>query len=333
MSTSKPSVLVFLFLSAIPSIALGFEADPDTNQGPLSIHLRSRTPVDAAGVPTPHLRGGVSLVMIPVHVTTPFGASVTTLTRDNFLVFEDNVQQQIVSFAKDDAPISIGLLLDCSGSMRNKMRTSADAATAFFKTANSKDEFFLVEFSEKPKLVIPFTTDPGELSREIARTRPFGRTSLLDAIHLAIREMKGARHSRKALVIISDGGDNRSRHTSGQIKSAILESDVQLYAMGIFDAEADPKKQSPEEQNGPELLEALAEMSGGRHFPVDNLEDLPSIGARIGSELRNQYLLGYSSTNPVFDGKYRKVKLTVAAPQEPSPLRTQYRRGYYAPTE
>jgi Ca-activated chloride channel family protein len=272
-------------------------------------------------------------VTIPVHVTTPFGLSITTLTSDNFRLFEDNVQQKIVSFTKDDAPLSIGLLFDCSGSMRNKMQMSAQATTAFFKTANPKDEFFLVQFNERPKLTIPFTTEPAELSREIARTRPYGRTSLLDAIHMALREMKTARNPRKALVIVSDGGDNRSRHTAGQIKSAMAEADVQLYAIGIFDVDADPKRQTLEEQNGPDLLDALADMTGGRHFPVSNLEDLPSIGQRIGMELRNQYLLGYTSTNPNFDGKYRTVKLTVEAPKEVSPLRAQYRRGYYAPLE
>jgi Ca-activated chloride channel homolog len=331
MTRRKTPVLVFGLLVAVSTAS---RAADSRTQGPLSVSIRTQ-PAAEYPVPTPgaQLRSTVSLVTIPVHVSSHQGASITTLTKDSFQVFEDNIRQRIVSFSKDDAPLSIGLLLDCSGSMKNKIRISAEAATAFFKTANSEDEFFLVEFSERPKLAIPFTLDSAELSHEIARIRPFGRTALLDAIHLATRQMKEAKHQRKALVILSDGGDNRSRHTPGQIRSAVLESDVQLYAMGIYDIEPDPKKQSQEEQNGPDLLNALAEMTGGRHFPVANLRDLPAISARIGAELRSQYILGYTSTNPVFDGKFRTVKLTVAAPAELTPLRTQYRHGYYAPTQ
>jgi Ca-activated chloride channel family protein len=326
----KTLALVFLWLvTAIPAVR-AFQAE-----GPLAVRTRQPAiaPPESGSRGAIQIRSTVSLVTIPVHVTTPFGLSVTTLTRDNFQLFEDNVQQKIVSFTKDDAPLSIGLLFDCSGSMRNKMRLSADAVTAFFKTANANDEFFLVQFNERPKLTTPFTKDADDISHEIGRTKPFGRTSLLDAIHLALREMKTAKNRRKALVIVSDGGDNRSRHTAGQIKNAMAESEVQLYAIGIFDNDADSKKQTIEEQNGPMLLNTLAEMTGGRHFPVSNLEELPSIGQRIGIELRNQYLLGYTSTNSKFDGKYRTVKLTVAAPKENTPLRAEYRHGYYAPVE
>jgi VWFA-related protein len=287
---------------------------------------------DLINIPRARLRVDSALVLIPVHVTTPAGVSVTNLTKENFQLFEDNVEQKITHFAKDDAPISIGLLFDASGSMHNKMRQASEAAAEFFKTANAEDEFFLVEFNERPKLTVPFTPDSDEIYQRITHTRPFGRTSLLDALHMALLEMKHARNLRKAIVVLSDGGDNRSRYTAHEIKNAMLESDVQVYAMGIFE-HGDPRKRTPEEQNGPHLLDELAEQSGGRLCTVDNLDDLSSISARIGNELRNQYQLGYSSSNDARDGKFRRVKLKLTAPPETPNLKTYYRQGYHAPAE
>ncbi|MEO8126505.1 MAG: VWA domain-containing protein [Bryobacteraceae bacterium] len=288
------------------------------------IGLSSAAPAELATI-----RSGVSLVTIPVHVTTERGVSLTDLKREDFELLEDNTPQKIVSFSKQDAPLSVGFLLDASGSMRNRMRTAAESAVAFCKTANPGDEFFLIHFNERPKLDVPFTNNPRDILRQVGRVRPFGRTSLLDAISMALAEMKNARNPRKAIVVLSDGGDNRSRHTAGQIRVAMSESDVQLYAMGIFDAALE--EVSREEQSGPDLLTALAEMTGGRHYPVSSFSDLSPISERIGLELRNQYVLGYVSTNTELDGKYRKVKLAVKN-QNPA-LRTEYRRGYYAPTQ
>jgi Ca-activated chloride channel family protein len=278
-----------------------------------------------------HLSVDTSLVLIPVHVTTPLGVSVTDLGKTTFQVFEDNVEQSITHFAKDDAPVSIGLLFDASGSMHNKLHKSSEAAAAFFKTANPEDEFFLVEFNERPRLAIPFTFDSDELYRHIVHTRTMGRTSLLDAIHMALQQMKKANNSRKAIVIVSDGGDNCSRYSVGQIKNALLESDVQIYAMGIFDFDESGKKRAPEEVNGPRLLNELADLSGGRHYPVDDLDDLPRISERIGRELRDQYLLGYSPANLERDGKYRTIKLNLVPPPGMPALKAHYRQGYFAP--
>ncbi len=216
--------------------------------------------------------------------------------------------------------------------MRDKMRKASEAAAAFFKTANAEDEFFLVEFGDRPRLAVPFTTDSQQVYHRIAGLRPFGRTSLLDAIHLALAQMKGARNSRKALVIFSDGGDNCSRQTAGQIKNALVESDIQLYAMGIFDPE-DSRKQSREERNGPKLLDELAAKTGGYNYPVDDLEELPAISARISRELRTEYVLGYSPAGVARDGKYHRVRVTLAGPAEARQLRTYYRQGYYAPAQ
>src|SRR5262245_4462800 len=182
-----------------------------------------------------HLRVDASLVLVPANVNTHLGAPVTDLKKENFKLFEDGVEQQITYFGVEDAPLSVGLLFDASGSMRNKMHQATAAAAELFKTANPGDEFFLVEFSDRPKIEVPFTTDSADVLKKVSRVRPAGRTSLLDAVQLALSQMKKARNSRKALVILSDGGDNRSRATLAQVKSAVAESDVQVYAMGIFE--------------------------------------------------------------------------------------------------
>src|SRR6185312_2799636 len=278
--------------------------------------------------PAAILRSDSSLVIIPVWVSTASGASVTTLAREDFRIADENADQPISYFVKDDAPLSIGLLFDLSGSMKNKMVQASQAVAEFFKTANTEDEFFLVEFNDRAKLTVRFTRDSGEIAGRIGRARPFGRTSLFDAIDIALKQMKKAKHARKALVIVSDGGDNWSRHTAREIRRTLLESDVQLYAMGIFDKEITAK--SPiETKRGPGLLEDLAAETGGREYPVDDLSELPAISARLGSDLRNEYLLGYYASGPR-DGKYHHVRVTLALPQKSAPLRANYRRGYYA---
>lgn len=257
---------------------------------------------------------------------------MTTLSKDNFTLMEDNEQQKVAYFSQDDAPVSIGLLYDTSGSMRPKMATASEAAAAFFKTSNPDDEFFLIEFSDRPKLVVPFTSDPDQLYQRIVRTKPSGQTSLLDAIHLGLIQMKRARHWRKALVVLSDGGDNWSRHNVREVKNALMESDVQLFAMGVFDPD-EAARRTTEEKNGPALLEQLAEQSGGRHYPVTRLQDLPAISTRVSNDLRNEYLLGYYPTRMTRDGKYHQIKVKLSVSGALHDLRTYYRRGYHAPSE
>ena len=281
-------------------------------------------------LPKADIRVDSALVLVPAQVTNILGAPITDLRKEDFRVYEDGVEQPITNFSREDAPLSIGLLFDISGSMRNKIKKATEAAEAFFKTSNPQDEFFLIEFSDRPKLKVPFTSDPDEVYDEIAHAKPFGRTSLLDAIHLGLGTMKQARNARKALVIVSDGGDNRSRHTAREVKNAMLESDLQVYAMGIFDPD-DAPKHSLEEQNGPKLLTELADETGGREYPVTDLNDLPSISSRIGNQLRNQYLLGYSPLNAERDGKYRIIQVRLAPQAKAPDWRVYYRHGYYSP--
>jgi Ca-activated chloride channel family protein len=332
----------FLKALALPLLVLGaplfaFQSAPFQNASvdtPVTIVPRTRTPAPPAAeeAPPAHLRVDTSLVLIPVHVSTQLGTTVTNLTRENFRLFEESAEQSITYFAKDDAPISVGVLLDMSGSMQDKMRKAAEAAAKFFQTANTHDQFFLVEFSERARLTVPFTADSDEVYRRITRARPYGRTSLYDAVHVALAEMKKARHARKALLILSDGGDNCSRHTFSQVRNELLESDVQVYAMGVFDQE-ESRRKTTEEREGPRVLDSLADVSGGRHYPVADFNDLPEIAGRIGTELRNQYLVGYAAPLETRDGRYRRVKLTVVNYDQTAPLRVQYRHGYHTPNQ
>jgi Ca-activated chloride channel homolog len=278
------------------------------------------------------LRADAALVLVTLQATSPLGTSITNLMPVNFRVYEDGVEQVLKTFSRENVALSVGLVFDASGSMKNKVRETAAAAAAFFGTAGRDDEFFLVEFGDRPKLIVPFTTDSQQIYRKIASAKPFGRTSLIDAIRLALLQMKNARNPRKAIVILSDGGDNHSRTTARAIHSALLETDVQIYAMGLFDPEELPKH-TQEEEKGPGLLAELTVQTGGRLYPIDNLNRLASISTTIGTELRNQYLLGYSPSNPARDGKYRRIKVDLSPPPDSPKLTTVYRHGYYAPTE
>jgi VWFA-related protein len=237
------------------------------------------------------MRVDSALVLIPVHVTAASGASVTNLKKEDFALFEDGVPQTITHFSKDDAPVSAGLLLDISGSMKEKMAKASEAAAEIFQFANPEDEFFLIEFNGRAKLTVPFTRDWQEISRQIAKAKTSGMTALLDAIHLGIAQMKHAKNSRKALIVLSDGGDNFSRRNLRQLRTALIEADVQVYAMGVFDGNY-ASKRTREERDGPKLLDRVALDTGGRDFAVGKLGDLPEIGVQIARQLRNQYILG-----------------------------------------
>ena len=326
----RTSVVVVWLSALIPGF--GFQAPSDDARAVIvPRHKVERAPTSIE-TPSAVVRVDSSLVLVPVHVTTVVGAPVANLTRENFQIFEDGVEQKITQFAKDDAPVSVALVFDASGSMKNKLQRSAEAAAALFQSPNPEDEFCLVEFNWKPRLVVPFTADLRGLSHEIIRIKATGRTSLLDAIYLALTETKAAHNTRKAIVVLSDGGDNWSRHSLHAVKNALLESDVQVYAMGIYDSDY-LQKRAAEERNGPRLLGDLAEQTGGREYAVDNLDDLPAIGARIGAELRTQYLLGYSPANKTRDGKYRRVRVRVTPPPELPRLHIDYRQGYYSVAE
>src|SRR5664279_3555827 len=219
---------------------------------------------------TKPIRKDVDLVLVPVTVTDPMNRLVTGLEKDNFLLSDSGQPQEIKHFSSEDAPISLGVIFDISGSMANKIDKSRDAVVEFFKTANPEDEFFLVTFSEKPEVLADFTTSIEDIQSKLIYATPKGRTALLDAIYLGMNRMRKAKHEKKALLVISDGGDNNSRYTEPEIKSLVKEADVQIYAIGIYEAMS-ARARTPEEASGQGLLTEIAEQTGGRQYPVDNL--------------------------------------------------------------
>jgi Ca-activated chloride channel family protein len=272
----------------------------------------------------------VNLALVNVTVTDPYNRLVTGLEPDNFRVFEDNVEQEVVNFSSEDVPISIGVILDLSGSMANKLGKAKEAALQFFKTANPEDEFFLVGFNERAQLLSPFTNNVEDLQSRMLSASARGKTALLDAIYLGLSQMRGAHSGKRALLIISDGGDNNSRYNEKDIKRLVREADTQLYSIGIFDP-FEYRSRTPEELNGPTLLNEMSELTGGRTFTVENLNDLPDIAAKIGAELRNQYILGYHPSNKAHDARWRKIRIKLRAPKGLPPLNVYAKTGYYAP--
>jgi Ca-activated chloride channel family protein len=272
----------------------------------------------------------VDLALVNVTVTDPYNRLVTGLEPDNFRVFENNVEQEIQYFSSEDVPISIGVIFDLSGSMANKVGKAKEAALQFFKTANPQDEFFLVSFNDRAEVMSTFISNAEDLQSRILSASAKGRTALLDAIYLGLSEMRTARNGKRALLIISDGGDNNSRYNERDIKRLVREADTQLYSIGIFDP-FEYRSRTPEELSGPSLLTEVTELTGGRAFTVENVNELPDIATKIGAELRNQYILGYHPSNKSHDARWRKIKVKMRAPKGLPPLSIYAKTGYYAP--
>jgi VWFA-related protein len=268
-----------------------------------------------------------------VTVCDPYNRPVTGLEKEHFRILDDKVEQTITHFAMDDEPVAVGLVFDISGSMGPKLQKARMAAAAFFKTANPEDEFFLVEFNDQPRMEVPLTRDVEDIQNHLTFAQSKGRTALLDAIFLAMHELKKSNKNRKALLIISDGGDNSSRYSEAEVRTLVREADVLIYAIGVFEPYGS-RGRTPEESGGPGLLNDLCEQTGGRHLPAD-VNELADIAGKIGVELRNRYVLGYSPTNQLRDGRYHTLQVKVIIPKELKlpVLRAYFRHGYYAPTE
>lgn len=326
-----PSAVLLLLAAccSLPVVAQGLNDD---------VHIQPRVEASAPKEPeidpvfkthTKPYKVDVDMVLVPVTITDPLNRLVTGLDRDNFNLFEGKDQQEIKTFSSEDAPVSIGVIFDMSGSMGSKIDRAREAVGEFFKTANPQDEFFLIAFNDKPEEIADFTSSVEDIQGRLIYSVPRGRTALLDAIYLGVSKMRQAKYPKKAMLIISDGGDNHSRYTEGEIKSMVKEADILIYAIGIYDHYFPTE----EERLGPALLSDVTELTGGRAFTIDNPNDLADVSTKIGIELRNQYVIGYRPKNPMRDGKWRKIKVKLLPPKGLPPLRVYAKTGYYAPTE
>lgn len=275
------------------------------------------------------LRVETTLVVVPVSVTDKANHFVVGLEKQNFKLFEDGVEQRISQFSGEDVPLSIGILIDTSGSMMSRIGTSRRAVAEFLKTMNPQDEAFLVAFSDHAKVLVPFTKNMDEVTAKLAEVNPEGTTALLDAVNLGVETMAGAHNPRKALLLISDGGENSSKYTQEQVNDAIQNADVQVYAMGVFDPLAKLSLLAGA-ISGPAFLAKLCEQTGGRVYAAGNYAALPTVARRIGVELRNQYVLAYSPAKHERNGEYRKVDVKVTAPPGLPDIKARWRTGYYA---
>jgi Ca-activated chloride channel family protein len=274
----------------------------------------------------PTIKVDVDLVLVSATVSDSNGKLVTGLQPKNFRVWEDKVEQKLEYLSSEDTAMSIGLIFDATGSMENKISRARDAAVAFLKVGNPEDEYFLVTFSQRPWLTETFTSDISRLQNSMIFTPAKGTTPLFDAVYLGLETMKTARNKRKALLLITDGQDNHSRYSFSDIKQFMKEQDVQIFAIGIVDPNADLTSS----EDGRAIIDNLAQISGGQAFFPDSVDQLEDICGKIALELRNEYVLGYHSTNDAKDGKWRKIRLKVNPPKGVTNLSVHGRSGYYA---
>lgn len=301
-----------------------------TESGPPRIVISGTdVPSKATSAAGETIRVDANLVLVPLTVTDPMNRLVTGLDKENFAIFDNNMPQTIKSFATEDAPLSIGIVFDLSGSMQSKFLRARKALTAFLRTCNPQDEFFVIGFNDRPAILVDYTSDVEDVEARMVMLHPENRTALIDAMYLGVNKLRNARYQRKALLVISDGGDNRSRYTQGELTRIVRESEVQIYSIGIFDAYAPTE----EEVNGPTLLNEVSESTGGRLFRVMDMQDLSDIAERISEELRNEYVIGYTPTDRRRDGQWRKLRVKLMEPSGLPPLTVHSREGYYAPTQ
>lgn len=291
-------------------------------------------------VNAPTFKTGVEMVLVPVTVTDHNGRTVDGLQADDFNVFEDHKPQKIVSFSSDDAPCSVGLVLDISGSMQQTLTAAKEIVQAFLGPANPKDEFLLLTVSTQPAAMPAFVTDTAALEQSIGFAQPGGLTALFDTVHLGLTRMRGAQWPRRALLILSDGGDNHSRYSEKDLMSVALEADVQIYTIVVNNALAGlgstitpyrpalikkPWDQTGE-RRGPEMLKKLSDETGGLYFRVSNSDEAKEDAIKAGRALRNEYVIGYRPPDSGTSAKWHRIRVKSKA----SYVHIHARDGYYS---
>lgn len=336
---SAVGIFLLLCFDGLHGLTLSYAQSQSTDQP----HIVPRKPVapvspsytqelpdgdSTLNVQTRRLRVGVNLVLVPVVVTDAANRPVSNLQKSDFILYEGDEKQQIQSFSMEPDPISVGVILDVSKSMSNKIDTLREAVAEFFKEANPQDDYFVITLSDRPRLVADTTQSLDDIEEKLTYVIPDGNTALLDGIYVATNKLRSAKYKRRALLIISDGGDNHSHYSAKETKSLVQEADVLVYSIGIFDNMPVPGFKTIEEKLGKRLLTDITEATGGRTIVADSRSKVADIAATVSRELREQYVLGYRPSNASHDGKWRRIKVQVTKSADPT-LRAYYKRGYY----
>ena len=340
-SFSRPLVLTFSFL-LLCLAAVSAQQNPQQGGENKSSQEAKPSPTPAAQTPAQQsssrpsnpfgdgqerIKIGTELVSLTVTVTDPYNRLVTGLDKHNFEIFEDKVKQEITHFSDDDVPVSLGIVFDVSGSMKGKLDRAREALRAFIQTSHSDDDFFLVGFNQRANLLAEFT-DGDTLANKLTLVDPRGQTALYDAAYLGIEKVKQGHHQKRALLLISDGQDNSSRYTYGELRKLLKEAGVQIYCIGIV--EFGGGAGGALDLQGQAILEEISQVTGGKAFFPRSAAELEDATTRIALELRHQYSIGYSPTNIKKDGQWHKIKVSVKPPRGLPSLKVQHKEGYYA---
>jgi len=299
---------------------------------PVKPELESKSP---QGEKPKDFRIGINVDLVVIHtsVTDKNGMFVTGLKKENFRLFEDNIAQAIQSFSQEDVPVSLGIVIDTSGSMRDKIDKVNQAALAFIKASNPDDEEFLIGFNSEVELLEDFTSDIDLITDTLNNTIVTGGTALYDAIYLAVQKAQTGSKPKKAIILITDGEDRDSYYKLDEMVAKVQESDVQVYSVGFLNAAPDKglfgrwSKSEPEKAQ--DALKRISEETGARAFFPKDISEIDKIVAQVAHELRSQYSISYTSSNAVRDGTWRRVRVALDLPIAPS-LHVRYRSGYFA---
>ncbi|HEX6126463.1 MAG TPA: VWA domain-containing protein [Pyrinomonadaceae bacterium] len=294
----------------------------------LSVPAQQAQPTPPEQDPSAPVKIKTDLVTFTLTVTDLYGRYVSGLTKNAFTVIDSNEEQEITFFSDADAPVSVGVLFDVSGSMSGeKIQKARKALSRFINSSHPSDEYFLIAFNSRAQLLLDRTRDGDAVLQKLTLVNPRQNTALYDAVYLGIERVTRGSHQKRALLIISDGQDNSSRYNFGEVRRLMKESDVVTYAVGILDA---GDASSADGMQGQAFLDELTSVTGGKSFyPASDIE-MDEIFERIALELRHQYSVGYTPKDFQPDGKWRKVKVRVKPPRGLPRLTVRSREGYYA---
>ena len=308
-AVQKLCLFSFILLIILPCVAVPQDVPQPSQAAPYAI------------------RSNVDLVVLQVTVRDHKGAPVSGLKREDFQVYEDKVPQQIESFSHEDIPVTIGLVIDNSGSMLPKRPDVIGAALAFVRSSNPEDQVFVVNFNEHVSLGLPadlpFTSNAAQLYKALSGNVISGMTALNDAIAVGLEQLQKGKWDRKVLIVISDGGDNASKRNLAQVMSMVNQSNAAIYTMGIFD--------ETDEDRNPHVLTELSRASGGEAFFPKTLQDILPMCEQIAHDIRSQYTITYIPTKKIQDGTYRAIDVKAHETSEGKRLSVRTRAGYFAP--